>query len=129
MRIFEINVLAVIAAVIAGGVLGALWYSPVLFLRPWAKAAGREPWQNPTAYAITFGSALVSVIALAYLLGPRPTLQFGLVQGLIVGACFAAASLGINYAFAARGLTLWLIDAGFHVARFTLFGLVLGLWP
>ena len=39
-----------------------------------------------------------------------------------------AASFGINYQFANRSLTLWLIDGGYHTVQFLLFGLVLGLW-
>jgi Protein of unknown function (DUF1761) len=123
-----INLLAVLVAVIASAALGALWYSPALFLKPWVRAAGREPRQSPAVYAATLGSALLAAGGFAYWLGPEPSLASGLVHGLIAGVCFAAASLGLNYAFAGRGLTLWLIDSGFHIARFVLFGLVLGLW-
>ena len=124
-----INLWAVLVAVIASGVLGALWYSPALFLKPWIRAAGREPQQSPAVYAITFLSALLAAGTFAWWLGPQPSLSSALLHGLIAGFCFVAASLGLNYAFAGRGLTLWLIDGGFHIARFLLFGLVLGLWP
>jgi hypothetical protein len=124
----EINVWAVLAAILSSGVLGALWYSPVLFLRAWIRAAGRAPQQGPLVYAMTFLSALVAAGAFALWLGPRPDLGSALLQGLVVGTCFVALSLGLNYAFANRGHVLWLIDGGFHVARFVLFGLVLGLW-
>jgi hypothetical protein len=123
-----INFWAVLVAVIASAILGALWYSPVLFLRPWVRAAGREPQQTPAVYAVTFLSAVLGALVLAFLLGPRPSLLLALHHGLVVGVCFAAASLGLNYAFAGRGLTLWLIDGGFHIVRFIVFGLVLGLW-
>ena len=124
----DINILAVLVAIVLSGALGALWYSPVLFLRQWIKAAGREPRQDPVVYAITFGSAALAGLGFALWLGPHPALGSALLQGLTAGTCFAAASLGLNYAFASRGLTLWLIDGGFHVARFLVFGLVLGLW-
>ncbi len=38
----EVNWLAVIAATLSMFVLGALWYSPLLFVKPWANAAGLE---------------------------------------------------------------------------------------
>ena len=123
-----INVLAVLVAVLASAALGALWYSPALFLKPWVRAAGREPRQSPAVYAATFLSALVAAFAFAWWLGPEPPLEAAIVRGLIAGACFVAASLGLNYAFADRGLTLWLIDSGFHIVRFLIFGVVLGLW-
>jgi hypothetical protein len=42
---------------------------------------------------------------------------------------FVATSFGINYQFADRTLALWVIDGGYHVAQFALFGVVLGVWP
>jgi hypothetical protein len=122
-----INVFALVIAIVAGAAVGALWYSPVLFLRPWSRAAGRRPAQGGGVYAVTFLSQIVGAFCFAWILGPQPTLIAGILTGFIVGTCFAAASLAINYAFAARGMTLWLIDGGFHVARFLVFGLVLGL--
>ena len=46
----------------------------------------------------------------------------------MIGLAWVAMSFGINYAFAQRSLKLWLIDAGYHVLQFTLYGLVIGLW-
>jgi hypothetical protein len=37
-------------------------------------------------------------------------------------------SLNFSTCFFREGLALWLIDGGFHIARFVVFGLVLGLW-
>ena len=37
-----VNWLAVLVAAVAMFGLGAVWYSPVLFLNPWVKAAGLE---------------------------------------------------------------------------------------
>ena len=34
----------------------------------------------------------------------------------------------MTYQFANLSLLMWLIDGGYHVARFVLFGLMLGLW-
>ena len=51
-----------------------------------------------------------------------------LCQGLLVGAGFVAMSFGINYQFANRSTTLWLIDGGYHTVQFAIYGLILGLW-
>ncbi len=40
----------------------------------------------------------------------------------------AVSSFGINHQSAQRSFKLWLIDGGYHVAQFAVFGLVLGLW-
>jgi hypothetical protein len=39
-----------------------------------------------------------------------------------------ASSLLAVFAFAGRSLKLWLIDGGYHVLQFVLYGLVIGLW-
>ena len=46
----------------------------------------------------------------------------------MVGLGFVAASFGINYQFAQRTFTLWLIDGGYHAVQFILFGVIFGLF-
>lgn len=123
----DINVVAVLVAIVASGVLGALWYSPMLFRRPWTRAAGREPVQSPTVYTATLLSAVAAALAFGWWAGPEPDVLEAMLDGFVVGLFFAAAGLGLHYAFAGRPLTLWAIDGGFQVARFILLGLVFGL--
>ena len=59
---------------------------------------------------------------------PAANASHAAIQGLAVGAGVVAASFGINYQFANRGATLWLIDGGYHTAQFLIYGLILGLW-
>jgi uncharacterized protein DUF1761 len=123
----DINLWAVLVGIIASGVLGALWYSPLLFLRPWARAAGRDPAQGLAVYAVTLLTAIIASVAFGWWAGPEPSLEEAVLDGFVVGLFFAASALGLHYAFAGRGLTLWLIDAGFQVARFVLLGVVFAL--
>ena len=122
-----INPWAVLVGIIASGVLGALWYSPLLFLRPWSRAAGREPRQGAAVYAVTALTAIVAAAAFGWWAGPEPSMEEAVLDGFVVGLFFAASALGLHYAFAGRGLTMWLIDGGFQVARFVLLGVVFGL--
>jgi hypothetical protein len=123
----DIDFLAVVVAVIASGLLGALWYSPLLFLRPWARAAGREPAQGPAVYGITALTAIAVALAFGWWAGAEPALGEAVLDGLVVGLFFAASALALHYAFAGRPLALWLIDGGFQVVRFVLLGVVFGL--
>jgi hypothetical protein len=127
-----INPLAVIVAAVSSFLLGGLWYSPAFFGRAWNKEEGRGPdFKQPhpaKVFGVSLVLALVAAAAFAAWVGPRPDLKTALTQGLVAGAGFVAASLGINYQFADRGVRLWLIDGGYHTAQFVLFGLVLGLW-
>lgn len=125
-----INPWAVLVAALSSFVLGGVWYGP-LFGKAWNTAAGMDP-QKQGHPAKIFGGAfvfsLIAAMAFAYLLGPAPALTTAVGMGALAGVGFVAASFGINYLFAQRGATLWLIDAGYHTLQFTLFGLILGLW-
>ena len=123
----DVNLLAVLVAIVASGILGVLWYSPLMFLRPWARAAGRYPVQTTSVYVVTAVTAVAVAVAFGWWAGPEPSIEEAVLDALVVGIFFAASSLGLHYAFAGRPLRLWLIDSGFQVARFVLIGLVFGL--
>jgi hypothetical protein len=129
------NPLAVLVAAISSFVLGGLWYSRVLFGPAWGRAAGvsmDQPQTGPkhavSVFGVSFVCALIAAVALATNLGPAPPLRLAVMQGLVIGACFVAACFGINYQFANRSAILWLIDGGYHIVQFVLYGVILGLW-
>jgi len=131
----ELNLWAVLAAAFASFLLGGIWYS-VLFPKVW----DREVWagvpgehrlksRNPAVvFDVGFLLSLIAASVFAMFLGPAPELGFAVGAGAAAGLGWVATSLGINYLFSARSLTLWFIDAGYHTLQFTLFGLILGLW-
>ena len=127
-----ISWVAVIVATIAVFALGALWYSPVLFVKAWQREAGiggdqakgrNLLWLMAGSFVLTFLATLV----FALFLGEAPGLRFGASAGFAAGLFWVAGSLGINYLFEGRSLTLWLINGGYNVAMFTVMGAVLGL--
>lgn len=129
----SISLWAVVAAAIVSFVFGAFLYSPALFLEAWSREAGVDPSrqieQPVRVFGLTFVLTLANAFVLAVLLGAGVGFGTAAMAGFGVGACVAAASLGINYQFASRSARFWLIDGGFHTVRFTLMGVVLGLWP
>jgi len=124
------NYLAIVTAAVSSFLLGGLWYSPLLFGRIWNAENGSVPKQGHPAkvFGVAFVFSLIAAAAFAYCVGPAPALQAALLSGLVAGFGIAAASFGINYQFAQRSFTLWLIDGGYHTLQFVLFGLILGLW-
>ena len=127
----SINLWAVLAAAFSSFVLGGLWYSPMLFLKPWNKAMGRSEEDNghpARVFGLGFVYALVAAVVFAMLLGPSPVLSEAWKAGLLVGFGFVAMSFGINYQFANRPIIAWLIDGGYHTGQFVLYGVILGLW-
>ncbi|MCF4009540.1 DUF1761 domain-containing protein [Rheinheimera sp. UJ63] len=127
----EVSILAVLVAAISSFVLGGLWYSPLLFGKAWLKESGAPttPGHPAKVFGISFICSLLAAYAFAVLMGSSADLATALHMGLLVGVCFVATSFGINYQFVQRSGRLWLIDGGYHICQFLLYGLVLGLWP
>ena len=138
----DVNWLAVVVAAVSAFVLGGIWYGP-LFKKTWCREAGVDMEAKGRHPAAVFGGApavwntcmlvFQALLLAGYLyahlttrwLGART--QVAVHVGLLSGVCFVATSFGINYLFAGRSLKLWLIDAGYHVLQFTLYGLIIGL--
>ena len=132
----HVNIFAVVVAGLVGFFFGGLWYSKALFCEVWARESGivmpkpgEKPARHPLQmFSIGIAFSLIAAFAFAAWIGPSPSLSNAVTHGVIVGACFVASSFGINYAFAGKSWQLWMIDGGYHLVQFTLFGVVLGLW-
>jgi hypothetical protein len=124
------NIWIVLAAAVSSFFVGGLWYSPVLFGNAWTRENGSQMTSGHPAkvFGVAFAFSLVAAAAFSVLVGPSPTLEASLELGALVGVGLVAASYGINYQFAQRSFKLWLIDGGYHVVQFLLFGVVFGLW-
>ena len=129
----DFNIWAVLAAGLSSFALGGLWYSPVLFAKPWQREVGLTDAQLSSAnmvrvFALSFVLSVLAAWMFAMFLGPRPSMLFGLGAGFAAGLFWVTTSFGINYLFARRSVKLFLIDGGYHTLQFTLIGLILGLW-
>ena len=127
----EVSWLAVALCAVSSLVLGGIWYSPMLFAKPWQQAAGLSDEELKTGnMALIFGLTLVlSFIAaavFAMFLGKNFGVGPATAAGFSAGLCWVAASYGITYLFEHRPLKLWLINGGYHTLQFTLFGLIIG---
>ena len=128
----QVNFIAVLLCGVSALVLGGVWYSPLLFAKPWQSAAGLSDEQAKSGnIAVILGGAFILSLMAAYgfgmFLGTTMPLAGAVGAGLAAGLCWVAASFAINYLFERRPAKLWLINGGYHTLQFTLFGLILGL--
>lgn len=127
-----VNWLAVIAAAVSMFVVGAIWYSPLLFLKQWAKAAGLEvDYDKRGNFALIFGTSFVlTLIMAANLAFFTAPLDFGgtLAAAVAAGLGWAALSLWVISLFERRPFAYVLINGGYLTVGFALMGLILGLW-
>lgn len=127
-----INYWAVLAAALSSFLVGGIWYS-VLFAKLWMKVNGftEEELKRSNQAAIFGGSfMLAAVIAffLALFLGPNRDAGMGALAGLMAGLFWVAASFGITYLFERKPMSLFFVNAGYHVVTYTLMGIILGAW-
>jgi hypothetical protein len=125
----SIDPLAVAVAALATFVVGGPWYK--VFDERWRREMGAKnpPGHPAKVFGLAYVFSLISTGLLSAYLGPDAGALTGAKCGALVGACFVAASFGVNYLFANRSFTVLAIDGGFHIVQFTAFGLILGLWP
>ena len=130
MDLSSLNWIAVLGATVAAFALGAIWYGP-LFGRRWMGFVGLSEADVQGAnmgltYGVTFVLQLIAVVVLALVMGPEATLVTGALTGLGVGAAWVATAMGVNALFSQESIGLYLINAGYHVAYYTLAGAILG---
>src|SRR5256886_4864958 len=117
----NVNILAVIVAAVATFVLGAVWYSPVLFAKQWMQAHGYTPEQLEAmkrrgvarAYAVSALCYLVMAYALALLASYTQATSFvqGLWLGFLLWLRFAATIRLTAHMFSGNPLGGWGVDA------------------
>ena len=133
MENIYINHLAVIAATLSDLLVGALWYSPILFYKAWMNANGftEESLKkgNPgLIYGLTLVLALIISYNLAFFLGDAKTdAGWGMIAGFLAGV-WAAAAFTIIALFERRSLAYVLVNCGYVLVAFTLKGLIIGAW-
>lgn len=134
MDLSELDFLAIFFAALCSFLLGAAWYSPLLFKRIWMEGCGLTELDLRQSnvkfvFVTSFALSLVMAFTLAILLGEQPALGIAVGGGFVIGLCWVATAFGISYVFEQRPLKLFLVNASYHVLQYTLMGLVLGLWP
>ena len=131
----DFNYWAILVALVASQVLGAFWYSQILFGKPWMKLTGLTAEyikEHPPKmeYVVSLVGSLITTLVMAWLhqrLGST-TVWDGLELGLIGGVGFAGAGVAANYAFTGRSSKLFLIELGQVTIGMIIISLILALW-
>jgi hypothetical protein len=137
MEIFsQLNWLAVLVSAIAYFILGAIWYSKVLFANKWVQSHGINT-SDPNLrkgmgmlMLTSFILMLISTIGLALLivrLDLRETVS-GVKIGLATGVCFAFTAVSIAYLYQKKPFAAHIIDAGYHIVGYILAAIILCMW-
>lgn len=129
----HINYLAVVVAAIINMGIGALWYSPLLFAKTWAKATGKsmeDMGSGGTGYALTSVGSLIIALFLAYFITQvdAGTFLAGAKIGLLAWVGFVIPTHAANYVFEGRPLNLYAINVGYFLVSFMAMGGLIAAW-
>jgi len=141
MEFMGVNLWSVLVAAVATMILGFLWYSPLLFAKPWTLAMGYDP--NDKAkmeemrkgagklYGITFIASLISAFVLAKIIDVTTvnSALYGMKIGFAVWLGFVTTVQLTSTLFKKRPIKLYLIDTGYQLVCYLAMGAILAKWP
>lgn len=136
----EVNYLAVLVAGVVNMVIGFLWYSYMLFAKPWMKEMGytkqsMQADQKKMApyYALSFVAALVMAYVLSHVMAfsqnfyNYTAVMTGLSTGFFMWLGFVGPVQMTDVIFGKKSWNLYFINTGYQLVSLLAMGVVIGL--
>ena len=132
----SVNYFAVLVCGIIAMGLGALWYSPILLGKIWLIAVDKSEeelkanFKPVKAYTVSFIAQLVTAYILARIMSfiGATTPEEGIRVAFMAWIGFTATTLTISMIFEGKTFKQFIVDGGYHLIVFIIYGLVLGAW-
>jgi hypothetical protein len=134
----QLNWLAVIVGAAIYFVLGALWYSPVLFARQWQRSIGWDPTatppqMNPMTYLVPAIAYLVMAVAVGLIAAASGTdnIGEGVVLGLVTGIGLSLAHTFVDAFFDPNKPEPWTwfaINGSYHALGLLIVSIIVAAW-
>ena len=139
MQEASINYIAVLVAAVVNMIIGALWYSPVLFGNLWARLSGMDKKSMDKAkhkgmgklYAAAFISTFVMAFVLAHFIDytESTTVSDGMQAGFWIWLGFiATVSLG-GVLWENKPIKVWVLNNAYNLFGLLVMGSILAVWP
>jgi len=139
MEILGVKLVYVVLAAVATMVVGFLWYSPLLFAKPWMLAMGYDPNDKAGLDEMRkgagklYGAAFLSSLAAAFVLGKIVvvttviTVPYGMKVGFAVWLGFVASVQLTDTLFGRKPFKLFLINTGYQLVCYLVMGAILAV--
>ncbi len=136
-----INPWAVLVTSVATMVIGFLWYSPLLFARPWMRLMGYDPDDKAKLaemqkeagklYGIAFVATLIAAAVLAKIIDLTSVVSifYGMKVGFGIWLGFVATTQLTGALFTKQPMKLFLINTGYQLVCYMVMGAILAKWP
>lgn len=140
MHFLGVNLLAVLACAVAGMVVGFVWYSPMLFAKPWMVLMGYDPNDKAKiaemqksagpSYAMSFVASILTAFVLGKIISVAGSMNAvdGLKIGLVVWLGFVTTVQFTNALFSRQRNKLYMINTGYQLVCYVVMGAILGAW-
>lgn len=136
MASIDLNFFATITVAIIAYIIGALWYSPILFSKPWMKALGIKSKDLKkqdskikdyiTQFIITLVMAFVLSIFVDFAIAN--TFFEGVFVGFLSWLGFVATTILGSMIWIKKPMTLFYIDAGHYLVTYCIMAGILAIW-
>ena len=133
-----LNWLAVLVGAVIYFALGALWYSPVLFMRPWQRSIGWDadrtpPQQSVTTYIVPFLAYVVMAVAVGLLAEATGSDNAGegIVLGLVIGVGLSLMHTLVDAAVDPNKPEPWTwfaINGAYHTIGLIIVAVIVSVW-
>jgi surface polysaccharide O-acyltransferase-like enzyme len=140
MHFLGVNLLAVLVSALATMVAGFLWYSPMLFAKPWTVLMGYDPNDKAKlaemqksagpSYMMSLVASILSAFVLGKLIAVSGTVGAvdGLKIGLVVWLGFVTTVQFTNALFSRQPNKLYMINTGYQLVCYVAMGAIMGAW-
>ena len=140
MHMHNLNLLAILVAAVSTMLVGFVWYSPLLFARPWMREMGYDQNDKASAekmrksagpaYLGSLMASIVSAFVLALFLHEMrvQSLELGLLVGSHVWLGFVATVQLTSALFTEQSMTLFAINTGYQLLCYLVMSAILTVW-
>ncbi len=138
MVVFDVNYWAVLVSGVIGMLIGALWYSPLLFGNLWMRLSGISSSQIDKmkksgiakSYFWAFVMTLIGMYVLAIFINYAGVSRFisGMGTGILAWLGFIIPILLNDFLWGGKSFKLFLLNAAHHLIVIAIGGGILAVW-
>ena len=140
MHFLGVNLWAVLVSALATMVVGFIWYSPMLFAKPWMVLMGYDPDDKAKlaemqksagpSYMMSLVASALSALVLGKIIAVSGTVGAvdGLKIGLVVWLGFVTTVQLTNALFSRQPNKLYMINTGYQAVCYVAIGAIMGAW-
>jgi hypothetical protein len=134
MRELHLLLFPILGAAVAKMALGALWYSNVLFFKPWIRLSGMTEAQVkqglPKALVADFIGSFLMALVLFHTIrwSGAQTVVEGLFIGFINWLGFVAVATVSTVTYERKPVKLYLLNNGYQLVSILAMGAILAVW-